>query len=46
MEEPGGVRRGGAGVAAHPGVETDVMMVSARREEHRVVTVPLGDLEA
>ena len=38
--------RGRAGVAAHPGVQTDVVVVSARGEEDRIVTVPLGHLEA
>ena len=40
------MRRGRVGVAAHPGVQTEVVVVSARGEEDRVVTVPLGHLEA
>src|SRR5829696_10111891 len=40
------MRRGRVGVAAHPGVQADVMVVATRGEEDRVVTVPLGHLEA
>src|SRR5215208_5572546 len=46
VEEPCRMRRSRVGVAAHPGVQADVVVVSARGEEDCVVSVPLGHLES
>ena len=37
VEEPGRVPGGGGRVPAHPGVQADVVVVAAGREEHRVI---------
>ena len=46
VEEACRLGLGGTRIAAHPGVEADVVVVAARGEEHRVVAVPLHHLEA
>src|SRR5215211_7227005 len=46
MKEPRRMRRCRIGVAAHPGVQADVVVVPAGREEDGVVGVPLCHLEA
>src|SRR5215210_4954139 len=33
------------GIAAHPGVQSDVVMIAARGEENRLIAVVLGHLE-
>src|SRR3712207_4112405 len=44
-EKPGRVPRGRGYVRAVPRVQADVVVVAAGGEEHRLVAVPLGDLE-
>ena len=44
--QPGGARRGSRGPAACPGVEADVVMIAAGREEHGIGAVPRCHLEA
>src|ERR687889_2853660 len=45
VEEACCVPRSRGRVLAHPGVQADVVVVPTGGEEHRVLPVPLGDLE-
>src|SRR5205807_3008645 len=44
--EPGGARRGPRGTPARPGIQTEMVVVAARGEKHRVGPIPRRNLEA